>query len=234
MFYRSRCIKSWLLVLGFLTTIPPIAGEQVVSDVVQVNINAASMVSEGESVEVAVHVSPGVHNLDTAFLAMLYDASVLEYVSVKAGTLTTGAGITVGTPNSGELQLVLNMPGLEGVSGEGAIIAFTFNVIGTALTFTDIELSNVLLGNSDAQETPSESGAPIRLIVSDGHVVYGDVSNDGHVTAFDASLAMQHHTGTKQLSKAEVVRADVNFDRVVDTGDADLILQAVVGLVELP
>ncbi len=54
--------------------------------------------------------------------------------------------------------------------------------------------------------------------------VYGDVSGDGSITAFDAGLALQGD------QRATVEKADLNSDLAVDALDAALIAQKAVGL----
>jgi parallel beta-helix repeat protein len=65
----------------------------------------------------------------------------------------------------------------------------------------------------------------------------GDVSGNGSVTAFDASLVLQHVVGLINLSESQFpkgaadVGADVTGNKVVSALDAALILQYTVGLI---
>lgn len=62
-------------------------------------------------------------------------------------------------------------------------------------------------------------------------LIYGDVSGNGAVTAYDASLVLQAVVGLKNLSPAEREAADVTNDDSVTALDAALILQHSVGLI---
>lgn len=62
-------------------------------------------------------------------------------------------------------------------------------------------------------------------------LIYGDVSGDGNVTAYDAALVLQSVVGLKDLSSVERQAADVTNDGNVTAMDAALILQHTVGLI---
>ena len=61
--------------------------------------------------------------------------------------------------------------------------------------------------------------------------LYGDVSDNGIITAYDASLVLQHVIGLIELSPDEQDVADVTGDDTVSALDAALILQYTVGLI---
>ncbi len=58
--------------------------------------------------------------------------------------------------------------------------------------------------------------------------LFGDVSKNGVITAFDAALVLQHVVGIIQLTGEELTSADVSGDGTVSAFDATLILQFVV------
>lgn len=60
---------------------------------------------------------------------------------------------------------------------------------------------------------------------------YGDVSGDGDVTAYDASLVLQYVVGLTDFETAQKQAADVTNDGSVTALDAALILQHTVGLI---
>jgi len=62
-------------------------------------------------------------------------------------------------------------------------------------------------------------------------VIYGDVSGDGTVSAYDAVMALQYAVGLITLTDAQKEAADVNKSGTVTAYDAALILQYVVGLI---
>ena len=57
----------------------------------------------------------------------------------------------------------------------------------------------------------------------------GDVNGDGKVTAYDASLILQHTANLVDLTG--VAAADVNKDGKITAYDASMILQYTAGLV---
>ena len=59
----------------------------------------------------------------------------------------------------------------------------------------------------------------------------GDVNGDGKVSAYDASMILQHTVGLIDL--AGVAAADVNKDGKISAYDASMILQYTVGLITL-
>ena len=59
----------------------------------------------------------------------------------------------------------------------------------------------------------------------------GDVSGDGNITAYDASLVLQYVVGLIELSPKEWEAADVTDNDKVSALDAALILQYSVGLI---
>jgi hypothetical protein len=61
--------------------------------------------------------------------------------------------------------------------------------------------------------------------------LYGDINNNGRITAYDASLAIQHVVGLINLSPKQQKAADVTGDGTITALDAALILQYAVGLI---
>ncbi len=61
--------------------------------------------------------------------------------------------------------------------------------------------------------------------------IYGDVSGNNSITAFDASLVLQHLVERITLSPIQERVAEVSGDATVSALDASLILQRVVGLI---
>ena len=72
------------------------------------------------------------------------------------------------------------------------------------------------------------SGGVYTLTVDAGSR-FGDVSGNGEVTAYDASLVMQYVAGSITLTDDQKGVADVDDSGVINQQDADLILQYAVG-----
>ena len=148
-------------------------------------------------------------------------------------------------------RLNLNLSGLAGtvtqvevdiidLCGVGCTRAFLYD---SASTVDSVE--NSVLGPETL--TLSSDGAPvdraavsscegtvieIRIILEDVPLaVPGDVSGNGQVTAYDASLVLRYVVGLTNLSEEQRQAADVTGDGTVTALDAALILQYTVGLI---
>lgn len=62
--------------------------------------------------------------------------------------------------------------------------------------------------------------------------IYGDVSGNGEVSAYDASLAAQYAVGLISLTAEQITAADVSGNEEVSAYDVSLIAQYVVGLID--
>ena len=60
--------------------------------------------------------------------------------------------------------------------------------------------------------------------------MYGDVSGDGSIPAYDASLAARYAVGLISLTPQQITAADVSGNGEVSAYDVSLIAQYVVGL----
>jgi len=63
-------------------------------------------------------------------------------------------------------------------------------------------------------------------------IMLGDVTGNGDISAYDASLAAQHAIGLVNLTADEVLRADVTQNSDVSAYDASLIAQYAIGLID--
>ena len=61
---------------------------------------------------------------------------------------------------------------------------------------------------------------------------YGDVSNDGSISPYDASLILQSVAGLKELDSNEFEKADVTNDGKVTAFDAAIVMHYIVGLID--
>ncbi|MCK9407921.1 MAG: right-handed parallel beta-helix repeat-containing protein [Bacteroidetes bacterium] len=62
-------------------------------------------------------------------------------------------------------------------------------------------------------------------------ILFGDVSGNGQISAFDASLVLQHDVNLITLNSVQKIAGNVNSDSLVDAFDASYILRYVVGLI---
>jgi parallel beta-helix repeat protein len=80
---------------------------------------------------------------------------------------------------------------------------------------------------SDDPETPLVNV----MLIGQGSVL-GDVSQNGQVTAYDASVILRYLVGSEQLSEDQLAVADVSGNGAVSAYDAAVILRFVVGLID--
>jgi hypothetical protein len=129
-----------------------------------VSVSAPSEVCVGTSFSADVSVTE-VSDLDTAYFVLYFDPVVLQATGVRAGDLTASATPIFNIDNAnGKVTVVVNIPGLTGVSGEGTIAEIDFDAIGCDPNFSDLTLSDVLLGDIDAEEIPSLVDVPTIVV----------------------------------------------------------------------
>jgi hypothetical protein len=110
---------------------------------------------------------------------------------------------------------------------DNLISTFGFVVGGEGFSMTEypLYLNDVLLYRGDIRPWPSKyTGETI-------DIMYGDVDGDGKVTAFDATLVLQHVVKMITLEGRALKAADTDHDGSITTFDATLILQYVVGMI---
>ena len=81
-----------------------------------------------------------------------------------------------------------------------------------------------------------EDSNRLRVDPKNGKIIveppYGDVSGNGFLSAYDASLILLYLVGKIQLSEEQIRIGDVSGNGVLDPFDATLILKKVVGKIE--
>ncbi|MBL7071701.1 MAG: dockerin type I repeat-containing protein [Candidatus Omnitrophica bacterium] len=69
------------------------------------------------------------------------------------------------------------------------------------------------------------------VTVTSSGMLLGDVTGNGNVSAYDASLTAQYAIGLISLAADEVLRADVTQNDDISAYDASLIAQYAIGLI---
>lgn len=160
---------------------------------VVVSIQAPVQVPPGGMFTAMVEVTQ-VTDLDIVFFILHFNKDVLQATDVTAGELTSTATPTANIENDlGKVTVLVNVPGIEGVSGSGSVAKIKFSVIGGSGTFSNLELSDVYLSDIYTHEIESVPGPPVRVDVSCPLV--GDVSGNGTISAYDAALILQYTVG---------------------------------------
>ena len=179
----------------------------------------------GREVRVPILVKNG-QNVAGADISLHYDPAVAELVDVvsSAGFMTT-----LGKPEPGKARIA--MARAEGMFGDFTLCTLVFRVQGNIGTQTDLGLNGTMLQNTGANGLPFTWHAGRIKVAA---VTYGNASGDAAETvdAGDASLVLQHVASLMTLTGDRLLAADVNGDGQVNVGDAILILQKAVGLID--
>ena len=145
-------------------------------------------------------------------------AATEQNIDSEAGTVQFAAadeddsdGLLTPAPTEERPLVFVEMRVLEGVSsGQASEVIFS-----------------EFLFNEGAPEVGTMAGT-----IEIGEVPYGDVSDDGQVTALDASMVLQAVVDLTGLTSEEQIIADVSGNSMVTAFDAALILDFVSGEIE--
>ncbi|MBM3236244.1 hypothetical protein FJZ31_08090 [Candidatus Poribacteria bacterium] len=179
----------------------------------------------------------GVTNLGGFEFKLRYKTSIIEITAsdIQVGVFLTHTGKQVinATPKfsrEGENTVLFYGAATYGVqtpaSGTGILATIALKGIGAGTTTLD--LFDIQVGDANAN--------PISVDVIDSSItvapiLYGDVSGDGNITAYDASLVLRYVVGSIELSPEQQKAADVTNNGTISALDAALILQYTVGLI---
>lgn len=116
---------------------------------VTVTIDAPAEVVAGSSFAVDVDIS-GVTSLDAGQFDVSFDDTVIQLDAVGAGQIgTTQIPVAIWNMTSpGVCRIVVNVPGVPGVSGSGQLATLTFRAVGSAGTSSSIAISDGFLANN--------------------------------------------------------------------------------------
>ena len=101
----------------------------------------------------------------------------------------------------------------------------------SALINAGVSLSSYFTTDKDGNARPSTGPWDIGAYEYVPLVIYGDVSGNGSITAYDAALAAQYAVALITLSDEQITKADVSGNGSVSAYDATLIAQRAVGLI---
>jgi hypothetical protein len=149
------------MLLGFST---PVA-----ADDVAVSIDVTTTPQPQGSDFIATIISGSIINFDVGQYDITYDPAVIQVKTDGSGAPLADNGNINGIeipvsscgfypPNpgtQGTIRVINNVPGTPGVTGSGYLAKIHFHVVGAAGTSSAISLSNVILGDKDAQQIPA-------------------------------------------------------------------------------
>ena len=163
--------------------------------------------------------------------AVSYHSEVVQAIGVStSGTLTEtwadSFNVVEGIGTSVDTLKVAMATASDVLSGSGTLIFLGFAVSegagigdGSPLAFEDFIFN---------EGTPSAQTIDGSVTVA---LLYGDVTGNGEVRAYDAAWILQHTVGLRTLTGADSIAADVSGEGGIAPYDASLVLQVVVGLI---
>ena len=114
-------------------------------------------------------------------------------------------------------------PWLEGTTDTSATFSGRF---GHTYSFYSVAVDNV--GN----EEPPPDSPDVTVHVRTRHLLLGDVTGNGDITAYDAAVILRYLVDKEDLTDEQLAAADVSGNGEVSAYDAAKILQFVVGLID--
>ena len=129
-------------------------GDEVTIGLVQVKVDAPTYV-EG-TFEASINVD-NIVNFNSGQFDLSFDASVVNVSEVKDGRLD-GATIPVDRwefIDKGKIRVILDVPGITGVSGSGSLAVICLDVVGKSGDKSTLDISNGMLVNTKAEGIPA-------------------------------------------------------------------------------
>ncbi|MEZ4702787.1 MAG: T9SS type A sorting domain-containing protein [Rhodothermales bacterium] len=166
-------------------------------------------------------------NVTAYNVVLTYDTAKLTAQSVSLdGTLSgpDAAGMTLVYNNDTPGTLSIVAAGVKAIVGAGTLAHVHFKAGATSGTAA-VAFGSIMLNEGD----PVATGATVNVTIRP--ILFGDASQNGEVTAFDAAQILQHASEINVLSGAGLEAADVSANGSVSAYDAALVLQHVAGAV---
>ena len=147
------CIAAAIICIGSLA-IPSVVAEQT-SDTV-VTVNAPETAKAGETFVVSIDVD-SVTDFNSGQFDLSFDANVVNVTDVANGSLN-GETIPVDKwerMDEDTIRVFLAVSGIAGVNGSGNLATISFAVVGMGGDRSVLDISEGLLGNTEAEEIPA-------------------------------------------------------------------------------
>ena len=157
-----------------------------------------------------------------------FGGDMMNLVSVDTiGSMTPSDWIFSYSVNEENGIVITAGAGSQGVAGSGTLFNLHFNISNNMEGghFIDLFLTDALINENYDIGYDLENGGVLIL-------TYGDVSTNGDITPFDASLILQYLAGSMELDAAQIGVGDVTQDATLSALDAAKILDYSVGLIE--
>ena len=145
------------------------------------------------------------------------------------GTLVGDAGWSIEV-NEQEDLLITGSYGSTEISANGTLFKLKFDIPNSvAVEFVPINIIHAEMDELEGTIGITNGGINIQ------DLLWGDVSQNGDVSLYDASFVLKYLVGTETLDETQLIVADVTQDATISALDATAIAQYVVEIIdELP
>jgi PGF-CTERM protein len=155
------CVLAIAAVVLALIFTPVIAARGV-----ELRVNAPEEVEEEGTFEVSIDVEE-LDDLNSAKFDLSFDSSVVNVTNVSDGDVDgTTIPAQMWIAEAGIINVIVDIPGIDGVSGSGSLATVSFEVVGGKRDESVLEISNVQLVDDEAEfiEVGKLSGAEINVV----------------------------------------------------------------------
>ena len=155
------CVLAIAAVVLALIFTPVIAARGV-----ELRVNAPEEVEEEGTFEVSIDVEE-LDDLNSAKFDLSFDSSVVNVTNVSDGNVDgTTIPAQMWIAEAGIINVIVDIPGIDGVSGSGSLATVSFEVVGGKRDESELEISNVQLVDDEAEfiEVGKLSGAEIKVV----------------------------------------------------------------------
>ena len=133
---------------------------------VELRVNAPEEVEEEGTFEVSIDVEE-LDDLNSGKFDLSFDSSVVNVTNVSDGNVDgTTIPAQMWIAEAGIINVIVDIPGIDGVSGSGSLATVSFEVVGGKRDESELEISNVQLVDDEAEfmEVGKLSGAEIKVV----------------------------------------------------------------------
>ena len=155
------CVLAIAAVVLALIFTPVIAARGV-----ELRVNAPEEVEEEGTFEVSIDVED-IDDLNSAKFDLSFDSSVVNVTNVSDGNVDgTTIPAQMWIAEAGIINVIVDIPGIDGVSGSGSLATVSFEVVGGKRDESELGISNVQLVDDEAEfiEVGKLVGAEIKVV----------------------------------------------------------------------
>ncbi|MCK5920297.1 MAG: IPT/TIG domain-containing protein, partial [Methylococcales bacterium] len=210
----------------------------------QITLTYDSSILDAQSGRLGELVAGWGYVVNTATAGQVIISMAKETTVTGSGTLAYLTFNVVGAPSDSTAltlsSVSLNDGAISATTSHGLFTANAFWSLGGSVTHFNgepVENASLSIAGTDSQSeaTASDGAFAFTNLLTGNYILTPSKSDDANgISAYDASLVLQHSAGLLSLSAAQIVAADVNRSGVVSPMDASYILEHAVGLIGVP